>query len=511
MPTSRGTRTRRGRSGTPKRLREPGVAGLSSFHKRSSSAASRRSPAARSASSAVSSRDAIRASAPASPSPPKAACARRARSSRSSATAAWFAKTPSRSISASVKRESRGLSSTSKTPSARSSASSGTAISPRGTYPVLSAASREKRGSSPRSSITSGCRVTSTQPAMPVLEGKRFPISVPEPSPATASNTSSSASSSRRNTDDAFAPKIARAVSTTDCSSVRNDSSAPSTPAATAARSSSLTAAAYVRRDEVEDILELKRDQLAMLGHDQRADPGDVRGREAVARAAQRLAAEPRDVDLEPAREELDGRRRVVVVRQRVVLLVASDGDHRGEAPREALDRHVVRGRDEHRASKIRRVGQLVQRLRELPLRRREAHVDHVEALLDGPLEAREQDRAAAGEPGAEHADARQLAVGRERADDPGAGGAVAAQVSLRVRLHADLVTVAPDRPRVLHVAHNRVRPLDPAVEDPDAHAVPRRAAPRPLACDALRPLGRQRDPLGGLRRQAPRRELLAL
>jgi hypothetical protein len=86
---------------------------------------------------------------------------------------------------------------------------------------VLSAVSREKRGSSSTSSITSGCRLTSTKPAMPVLDGKRRPTSDSEPSPATASKTSSSVSSSSRKIDDAFARKIARATSTIDRSSSR--------------------------------------------------------------------------------------------------------------------------------------------------------------------------------------------------------------------------------------------------------------------------------------------------
>ena len=38
-----------------------------------------------------------------------------------------------------------------------------------------------KRGSSVTSSITSGCRVTRTQPAIPVLDGKRWPSSFSAP------------------------------------------------------------------------------------------------------------------------------------------------------------------------------------------------------------------------------------------------------------------------------------------------------------------------------------------
>ena len=64
----------------------------------------------------------------------------------------------------------------------------------------------------------------------------------------------------------------------------------------------------HVVRGQGEDALELERRQTGMLAEDQRADPGDVRRREAVTGAAQRRALEPRDVELQPAGEELDGR-----------------------------------------------------------------------------------------------------------------------------------------------------------------------------------------------------------
>ena len=61
-----------------------------------------------------------------------------------------------------------------------------------------------------------------------------------------------------------------------------------------------------------------------------------------------------------------------------------------------------------------------------------------VEALLDRPAQAAEQHRAAARVAGAEHADAVELALGRERADDAGARGAVAAEVALVVVARRD-------------------------------------------------------------------------
>ena len=72
-------------------------------------------------------------------------------------------------------------------------------MSPFGTKPVLSAVSREKRGSASTSSITSGWRLTRTKPAMPVLEGKRLPMRDSDASSAAASKTSSSVSVSSSN------------------------------------------------------------------------------------------------------------------------------------------------------------------------------------------------------------------------------------------------------------------------------------------------------------------------
>src|SRR5258708_12255029 len=105
--------------------------------------------------------------------------------------------------------------------------------------------------------------------------------------------------------------------------------------------------------------------------------------REAVARATHRPATGPRDVDVDAAGEELDGRRRIRIPDQRIGFLVAPDRHHRGESPRVALDRHVVRGGDEQRPAEIRAVGELVERLGEALLRGGEAQVDDVEALLD--------------------------------------------------------------------------------------------------------------------------------
>ena len=189
---------------------------------------------------------------------------------------------------------------------------------------------------------------------------------------------------------------------------------------------------------------------------------------------------------------------------------MAPHGDDRGEPPRVALDRQVVGGGDEDGAPEVRAVGELVQKAGELLLRRREAHVDHVEPLLDRPAQAGEQDRAAARVAGAEHADADQAAPRRNRAHDSGAGRAVPAEVALLVLLDDRLVVFAhADRDRPLDVADERVAALDPAVEDADADTRALAVAERPVARDLLGPAMRERDLLDGVGRQAPRRDRL--
>ena len=189
---------------------------------------------------------------------------------------------------------------------------------------------------------------------------------------------------------------------------------------------------------------------------------------------------------------------------------MAADGDHRREAPREALDGHVVRGGDEHRAAEVGRVGELVEELRELLLRRREAHVDDVVALLDRPAQTGE--RGSCPLPrvaGAEHADAVELALGSDRADDPGARGAVPADVALGVVVDDRLAVLAERdrRPRRCDARRRAGARLDAAVEDADADARAGRAAERPLAGDRGRPAARGARSSTPLRRGGSRPE----
>src|SRR5215204_7339273 len=106
----------------------------------------------------------------------------------------------------------------------------------------------------------------------------------------------------------ALAEKIPRATSTVACSNARCASSDAITPAATAARRSLLIGLDHVRGGQVERALQLERRQLRVFPEQERADPRDVRRREAVPGRASAAAAEPRDLDVDPAREELHRR-----------------------------------------------------------------------------------------------------------------------------------------------------------------------------------------------------------
>ena len=163
-------------------------------------------------------------------------------------------------------------------------------------------------------------------------------------------------------------------------------------------------------------------------------------------------------------------------------------------------------------SAEVRAVGELVQESRELALRGREAHVDHVEPLLDRPAQAREHHRAAPLVARAEHPDAEERAVGRERADDPCARGAVSATVALVVILNE-----GPPRPHrreatALELTDERVPGLDAAVEDADAYTRTCRAAPGPVAspsrATSAATRSRRRQPQASSRRAAPPRPL---
>ena len=200
-----------------------------------------------------------------------------------------------------------------------------------------------------------------------------------------------------------------------------------------------------------------------MLGEDQGTDAADVRRREAVSAAADDSTPEPGDVDVDSAGEELDRRRRVVEIRERVPAFVRADRDDRGEPPRIALNGHVVRRGDQHRAAKVGAVGDLVKGANELAFRRREAHVHDGISLLDCPAQAGEKNRAAAYEALAEYAHAREAAIRSERADDPGTCRPMPREVAPGILLHDRLPVIADgDGDRFLDLADERMAGLDP-------------------------------------------------
>src|SRR4029077_5457792 len=109
----------------------------------------------------------------------------------------------------------------------------------------------------------------------------------------------------------------------------------------------------------------------------------------------------------------------------------------------------------------------------ELPFGRRQAHVHDIEALLDRPAETGQEDVSASREARAEHPDARQLAVGCERADDPGAARSVPAEIAFGVVYdHGFAIRAERDGDRLLHDPDVWMLRVDAAVEDADAYAL---------------------------------------
>src|SRR4029077_5508062 len=121
---------------------------------------------------------------------------------------------------------------------------------------------------------------------------------------------------------------------------------------------------------------------------------------------------------------------------------------------------------DEDRAAEVGGVGELVQQVAELLLRRREAHVDDVEAVSNGPAKAREEYAAAAREARAENANRVQLRLRGDRVDHAGTRGAVPTEIALSVlRRDRASVVVQRDRHGPSQLADPRMAAFDAAVE----------------------------------------------
>jgi hypothetical protein len=84
----------------------------------------------------------------------------------------------------------------------------------------------------------------------------------------------------------------------------------------------------------------------------------------------------------------------------------------------------------------------------------------------------------------------------------------VTGDVALDVFFGDHLVVLSDrDDDRALELTDERVGRVDTRVEDAHAHALAGRAAERPVLRDALGPVGRKRDPVDGILREAPGRE----
>ena len=147
--------------------------------------------------------------------------------------------------------------------------------------------------------MTSGCRVTSTQPAMP---GSRRDARADEAARALAGHRlehelvallveqedrrGARAEDRARHLDDRLQQRAVLALGIEHAGGA----------AAATARPHDSSAAPHVGRGQVEDALDLERLELGMLAEHERAEPGHVRRGEAV--AGQRIVAPPEPGDL---------------------------------------------------------------------------------------------------------------------------------------------------------------------------------------------------------------------
>ncbi len=211
----------------------------------------------------------------------------------------------------------------------------------------------EKRGSDVRSSTTSGCRVTSAKPAIPVLDGKRVPTRVSPPCPETASKTSSSAllvveedrrrlgarrscGRRRRSTGGApgRSPRLRRACRPRRLRERR------------ARRSCRASVFVAVR---CRTLFSWNGVSSGCFASTSAATPATCGAAKLL--PVQRSVPPPSHATSTstPRAKSSTGRARVDVPGERVRLLVAADRDHRREPPRVAVDRQVVRRGDDRR------------------------------------------------------------------------------------------------------------------------------------------------------------------
>src|SRR5437763_7476374 len=119
----------------------------------------------------------------------------------------------------------------------------------------------------------------------------------------------------------------------------------------------------------------------------------------------------------------------------------------------------------------------------------REAQVDDLAPLVDGPAQPAQQGCGPALRTGAKHAHAPEVALRRERPHDPGARGPVTSDVTGAIFVdHPLALRRLLNRHGTLHFADELVGSLDATVDDRHAHTGSVRSRPGPFTVDLMRP-----------------------
>lgn len=206
----------------------------------------------------------------------------------------------------------------------------------------------------------------------------------------------------------------------------------------------------------------------------ERHDAADV-GRGVARAALQRLLpVEPGDPAGTAPGDALDGPAGAVVVPVAAADVPVLDADDLLEDRREAALAAAGLSGDDADAGAVEAAADVPQAAGDGGVGDAEARVDDVSALLAGVLQGGLQDRSAGGEEGVEDPDDGQLHLGRQAADDAGAGRAVAGLVAVvgappEGAVLSGLYRDAPDY-ALGEVAAGGV---EAAVDDGDAHPAP--------------------------------------
>ena len=250
-----------------------------------------------------------------------------------------------------------------------------------------------------------------------------------------------------------------------------------------------------------------------MLAENQRRDPGDARRREAVAGRRHRLAAEPRNVDVDAAREELDRRVGVRVVEE-------AGRPPRGCPPRAPTRTATDTTRPACCAPRRRgscRGSRPCRPARAAPRRTAVFVVERLMLTTSKPCPTAQ--RRPASSTGPVPDEARRRARGPSRAPPRArSSGSTPAQAVPCPQRSPSVSSVATGRrPRRARSTtapasspDQRMAGLDAAVEDADLHPLPVAPPSAHSRLDALRQRVLDRDPADCVLRQRPGGELFA-